>query len=191
MKTLREASKLFFALSTHSEAQQELIHSVQTLVQLLDIAREDEITVSHLNNTLFSMASNVAMLSRILEFVSSQRDTSVTTKRWVITMLAMLSSENEWLKGTFIMDESAHNYDINTNYTRELSVPLATKLHITWDQRTKTEKGKDCITVTGKQFRLKLSGSFSDFYHLQIDGYSAQCNLLPFQELLNGDINCL
>ena len=193
VKLLRHASAMFSLLAADERVQGSMIQALQLLVQLLGVAKSDDITLKNVNTALFAMASNDSMLSRILQHIEKQKDASLTTKRWVTSMLAMLSSESEWLDQVFMSDESAHPAAQNTGYTREISVPLASKLIITWDKRTSMEKGKDFVTIAWKQSKRKLSGAFADMETLEIDGssVSVRFSVLLAPRRLSGDIGCL
>jgi hypothetical protein len=164
---LRKCSGLLKSLASNLMIQSLFINSMldnnarglRLLVQLLDVASSDSETQKNVNTVLFAMASNVQMLATILDFVANQAGGNLTTQRWLITMLAMLSSEKEWMEEVFLTDESLHPISRNTNYTRDISVPLASKLLITFDKKCSTEQGKQVLTITSDTMERKFSGS--------------------------------
>jgi hypothetical protein len=126
------------------------------------VASNDESITKHVNAALFSMACSPHMLKELLRFFRDQQGGNLTTQRWIITMLAMLSSEKEWLEEVFVTDECAHPYERNASYSRVIKVPLASRLTVSWDPRTCT-KEKDVVTLTTAQATHKFSGPFENF----------------------------
>jgi hypothetical protein len=75
-----------------------------------------------------------------------------------MTMLALLSSEKEWVEEVFFTDESAHPSVGNVDYTREISIPLAAKLHISFDPRSSTDQ-KQVLSVKSNLTECQFSGA--------------------------------
>ena len=142
---------------------------LRLLVQLLDTATKEGVVLDNVNSVLFSMASNIEMLTTILDFVAKQEGSNLTTQRWLITMLAMLSSEKEWMEEVFLTDECEHPIALGTSYSREISIPLASKLHIMFDKRCSLEAGKQVLTITSDNAERKFTGE-TDWTAFDIEG---------------------
>ncbi len=77
------------------------------MARLLDVGKAHDSIVQAVNELLFNLASNVAVLREILRFAS---ESGPTTQRWLVMMLTMLSSEPSWLEESFATYETPHNY---------------------------------------------------------------------------------
>ena len=139
---------------------------------MLDVAKADYKTKENVDDSLYSMAQNIEQMAQILKFVTTQEGGNITTQRWVNNMLAMLSSEPEWLNEVFIVEESAHPLITGVEEVRNITVPFANKLNVTWDDKTElkstvhvdgsedslsfTQDSKNDFTVHGQSFRLRM-----------------------------------
>eukprot|EP01041_Mallomonas_annulata_P008638 gene8638-17820_t len=77
-------------------------------VNLLELVVSDSILVEHINGVLYELVSDVNLLGLIVERLTVDSSTSLFSKtmtmRWLTSMVAMLSSEADWLKEVFYTD---------------------------------------------------------------------------------------
>jgi len=135
---------------------------LKLFVEILDSNLNDETISDAVDATLFTMASNPEMLGQILSSIGQSQAVSVTTQRWLITMLAMLSSEREWIEQIFLTEASRHPYDRNTHQVRFVWIPLATTLELVWDPKTRTSKG-DVVRISNQSTKRIISGEYDQF----------------------------
>ena len=177
---LRACASLLSSLSaSRSEPFQTAMladsgRGLSLLVRLLDVAKDDLVTSSYTNDALFTLAS-VDNLANIFTVVAG----SVSATRWVMSMLAVLSSEKEWIEEVFVINESSHPHKPEDDQASPISVPLASSLQLDWDPKTKTSSSKEggTVTITGKgeNFPKRFTGDFKAFESCVVPG--TQCGV--------------
>lgn len=160
---MQNASSLFEVLSS-SSASRDFINAMlsdngvglRLLIEVLDSAGSDELVLRSTNAALYSMASNLDALKVILQ---EGTNINVTTLRWLTNALAMLSSDKEFLLDTYVTDETSHPVPPELTYTREIQCPLASRLVLTFHEKSEVENA--LLTLTSDDNKLEFSAKAS------------------------------
>ena len=170
MQLLRRTTKLFEVVASSARDQKKFVDlllsdnatGLRMFVHLLDVAQSDNTVVENSNSLLISLVSNVELLALILDATSAQKSTTGMTERWLTTMVALLTSETDWLQEVFYSDISPRPITVDgLSYSKDFTFPLAANLKITFLEGCQLSPSYELL-IKGDPNDLAASKSFGN-----------------------------
>jgi hypothetical protein len=110
----------------------ERCERINMFLKLLEVMQGNDVISNLTNELLYNIAGNMEALQLIIAHVTSKTtDSSLVTRRWLITVVAMLTSSLEWTQEVMYTDISPFPV-IKESYMREFYFPLAREMTITF-----------------------------------------------------------
>ncbi|CAE7551333.1 unnamed protein product, partial [Symbiodinium microadriaticum] len=194
---LRGLLKLLSKIIHHCNQDRNFINAIvgencehlHTFLDILDVVQTDDEVVTSTNSVLYGIVSNIEVLRQILDYHATYGSDTTISRRWLMTVVAMLSSNYDWMQEVFYTDMSPLPV-ITADYKREIYFPLAESVKVKFRPSSSLPRFAE-LTIQGDPLDLSSIRVFSSGTQLEDFTFKGGRLTIDVQVTVTGDTDTI